>query len=206
MVRGRSVLEHGQRDFCNVLVGLLSGDGETLIGSADGTLPGTLKAELNGLQPGGDGTPQSASILLGVDETITIPPAVNAAMGHVFTNDRIGNFVSTMNLTAQGMYGLQLSLDGQTFEVDGLSVSSGQDVRIFSSATGSALSFTGDTRIAAGGSVTISGDTLMTADDIIAIAASSSMNVDIVSFHGGTMFDSSKTGRRQVSVGRCQEV
>jgi hypothetical protein len=181
-------------------VGLLSGDGETLIGSADGTLPGTLKVELNGLQPGGDGTPQSAAVLLGVDGTITVPPAVSAAVGQVFTDDRIGDFVSTVNLAAPGMYGLQLSLDGQTFEVDGLSVSSGQDVRIFSSATGSTLSFTGDTRIAAGGSVTVSGDTLMTTANIIAIAASSSMNVGIVSFHGGTMI---VTPRRRDNA-KCQ--
>eukprot|EP01051_Picozoa_sp_SAG22_P025196 SAG22_NODE_7349_length_749_cov_0.787692_1_plen_112_part_10 len=48
-------------------VGLLSTDGSTRIGTADGTLPGVLAVELNGLQPGGGGVPQSASVLLGQD-------------------------------------------------------------------------------------------------------------------------------------------
>jgi hypothetical protein len=63
-------------------VGLLSKDGSTLIGTADGTLPGSMLVELNGQQPGGGGVPASAAVLLGADGTITIPPTVSAAVGH----------------------------------------------------------------------------------------------------------------------------
>ena len=45
----------------------------------------------------------------------------------MFTDDRIAEFVSTVNAGAPGMYGLQLSTDGQAFEIDSMAESSGQD-------------------------------------------------------------------------------
>ena len=137
-------------------VGLLSTDGETLIGTVEGTLPGSLSVELNGKQPGGGG-PQSGAVLLAEDGVITIPPQVSAAVGQVFTDDRIADFVSTVNAGTPGMYGLQLRTDRHANEVDGLSVSGGQDVRIFSSATESSLAFKHELRVEPGGALAVTG-------------------------------------------------
>eukprot|EP01050_Picozoa_sp_SAG11_P004734 SAG11_NODE_309_length_10941_cov_5.580520_8_plen_154_part_00 len=78
-------------------VGLLGTDGETVIGIAEGILPGALNVELNGQQPGGGGVPQSGSVLLGEGGAITIPPAVSAAVGQVFTDDQISDFLAAVS-------------------------------------------------------------------------------------------------------------
>eukprot|EP01050_Picozoa_sp_SAG11_P004733 SAG11_NODE_309_length_10941_cov_5.580520_7_plen_679_part_00 len=176
-------------------VGLLSTDGETLIGTADGTLPGAMHIELNGLQPGGDGV-QTGNVLLGDDGTITIPPEVSAAVGQVFTDDHIAEFVSTVNAGGAGMYGLQLSADGQSFEVSGLSISSGQDVRIFASTASSTLSFAGELPLVVddGGSLTISGTfALVTVDVMISTAAGQTMFANGVVVSEGNSLPLSET-------------
>eukprot|EP01051_Picozoa_sp_SAG22_P013465 SAG22_NODE_1511_length_4257_cov_10.774651_2_plen_792_part_00 len=147
-------------------VGLLGTDSETVIGTADGTLPGSLNVELNGLQPGGGGE-QSGSVLLGDDGTITIPPEVSAAVGQVFTDDHIAEFVATVNAGMAGMYGLQITHD---MSIDGLRISTGQDIRMFSSVA-SVLTFTGAPllSVAAGASLTISGAVLLSNQDVLAI-------------------------------------
>eukprot|EP01052_Picozoa_sp_SAG31_P007759 SAG31_NODE_374_length_16577_cov_9.902173_12_plen_1507_part_00 len=136
-------------------VGLLSTNGETLIGTAAGTLPGALSVQLNGQQPGGGG-PQSGAVLLAADGTITIPPEVSAAVGQVFTDDRIAEFVSTVNAGAPGMYGLQLR-PAQAFSIGALQVSGGQDVRVFTSGNRAAATFTGPVSVASAGSLTLRG-------------------------------------------------
>eukprot|EP01045_Picozoa_sp_COSAG04_P011127 COSAG04_NODE_708_length_10915_cov_5.000555_6_plen_949_part_00 len=192
---------HGSVTFGRV--GLLGTSGETLIGTADGTLPGSLSVQLNGQQPGGGG-PQIGAVLLGVDGTITIPPAVSAAVGQVFTGGHLAEFVSSVNAGTPGMYGLQLesggsdpwSAAGPDFEIDSLSLSSGQDVRIFSDAH-STLTFVGATSIARMSSLTISGEIWMQSGNIIAIAASSVSNAGVVSFRGSRtmLFEEGKVWR-----------
>ena len=131
-------------------VGLLSTNGKTLIGTADGTLPGSLGVELNGQQPGGGG-PQNGAVLLGPDGTITIPPEVSAAVGQVFTDDRIVEFLETVSEGAAGMFGLQLSGTAQAFLIGALQVSGGQDVRVFTSGTRLTATFTGPIVVAPAG-------------------------------------------------------
>ena len=159
-------------------VGLLSTDGLTMIGTVDGVLPGAVQVELNGLEPGGDGLPHRAAVLLGPDGMITIPPSVSAAVGSVFTDDRIVEFVAAVNAGSVGMYGLQLSRDDQQFTVDGLHVSSGQDARIFAATTSSTLSFTGEPtlKVDEGGSLTITGTfALFTADIMVSVTVERTM-------------------------------
>ena len=129
-------------------VGLLSPDGTTVIGTADGTLPGSLSVELNGQQPGGGGA-QSGVVLLALDGTITVPPEVSSAVGQVFTDDRISEFASTVSGGGAGMYGLQVSRAG-AIEIAELTVSTGQDVRVFSSNGGSGVTFSAVTVMATG--------------------------------------------------------
>ena len=113
--------------------------------------------------------PQSGSVLLGLDGAITIPPAVSAAVGQVFTDDRIADFLVTVSQGAPGMFGLQLSRNQQVFRISSLRVSSGQDVRVFSSAMGSTLAFTGGTSIAEAGSLTISGTVSLSDSAIVTV-------------------------------------
>eukprot|EP01051_Picozoa_sp_SAG22_P003434 SAG22_NODE_166_length_16765_cov_30.782791_16_plen_1401_part_00 len=138
-------------------VGLLSTDGETLIGTVDGTLPGALSVELNGLQPGGNGVPQSGSVLLGDDGAIYIPPELSAAVGQVFTDERIDDFLTTVSRGAPGMYGMQLSGTAHAFTIGDVHVSGGQDVRIFSSGTSLSVTFIDQVAVAPGGSMFVRG-------------------------------------------------
>ena len=80
--------------------------GHVLIGTADGTLPGAMHVELNGLQPGGGGVPQRAEVDVSTGGEITIPPAVSLAVGQVFTDDRIAESVATVNGGGAGLCGL----------------------------------------------------------------------------------------------------
>ena len=79
---------------------------------------------------------------LGQDGTVTIPDVLNSAVGQVFTESDIPGFVARVQLGAPGLYGLQLATAAQAFTVPTLSVTAGQDVRIFSTAS-SSLEFSG---------------------------------------------------------------
>jgi hypothetical protein len=140
-------------------VGLLGTDGETLIGTAAGTLPGALHVELNGQQPGGDGVSvQRGDVSLSAEGEITLPPELSMAVGQVFTDDDLEGFAAAVSQGAPGMYGLQLRRGGQAFEIQGrLAVSAGQDVRVFSAAEGATLAFAGEVAVGAQGSLSISG-------------------------------------------------
>eukprot|EP01051_Picozoa_sp_SAG22_P000797 SAG22_NODE_25_length_30107_cov_28.456412_18_plen_1854_part_00 len=117
--------------------------------------------------------------------------------GQVFTDDRIAEFVSTVNAGASGMYGLQLSTDGQIFEVDGLSVSSGQDVRIFSSARGSTLEFTGEPRLTcvSDGSLSLSGTVALHINSLAAV-----LSIPAVALQGDALSVVATSGERCSSV------
>ena len=109
-------------------------------GSVDGVLPGDLAVSLNGQQPGGGGAIED-TVSLSQDGTVTVPPRLNAAMGRVFTDDSIAEFVAMVNEGSGGLYGLQLTRADQDFVLSGMSVSLGQDVRLFSTAPGTSVTF-----------------------------------------------------------------
>eukprot|EP01044_Picomonas_judraskeda_P005432 COSAG03_NODE_512_length_7283_cov_42.335607_3_plen_417_part_00 len=109
-------------------------------GSVSGALPGDLAVSLNGQQPGGGGAIED-TVSLSQDGTVTVPPLLNAAMGRVFTDENIAEFVAMVNEGNGGLYGLQLTRADQDFAITAISVSLGQDVRLFSTAPGSSVTF-----------------------------------------------------------------
>eukprot|EP01046_Picozoa_sp_COSAG06_P003523 COSAG06_NODE_138_length_22354_cov_4.715704_5_plen_1055_part_00 len=135
-------------------VGLLD-SGLAVFGDIDGTLPGVLAVDLDANQPGGNGE-QSGTVSLGTDGTLIVPSELNAAMGQVFTDVNIEEFEARVNSGGSGMIGLQLSRDNQVFEMGALNIVGGQDVRVFSTTSGSTLRHIGAVRIT-GGVLTIGG-------------------------------------------------
>ena len=129
-------------------VGLLLGgtDADIRFGTVTGALPGDLSVHLNGRQPGGGG-PVSGVASLSADGAVNIPDNLNAAVGQVYTEADIAAFVSKVQEAAPGLYGLQLSTAGQAFVLSELSVATGQDVRVFSTAAGSSIEFGGDVHV-----------------------------------------------------------
>lgn len=117
-------------------------------------------------------------------------------MGQVFTDDRISEFVSAVNSGGVGMFGLQLSTDMQTFEIESLSVSSGQDVRIFSTATDSMLTFAEDAPLTVvdGGSLTISGTIALPSRDLMVtlVADGVSLGRQVTVTDGAALMDLTK--------------
>ena len=79
----------------------------------------------------------------------------------------IDDFVAAVNSGATGLIGLQISTDGQALELGAMSIVSGQDVWVFSTASDSTLAFAGTTfpnvQVASGGMLTISGPVHITA-------------------------------------------
>ena len=67
------------------------------------------------------------------------------------------DFASTVNEGNRGLYGIQLTRDGQTFDIGALAVSTGQDVRIFSSGGGLGVNFKEAFVVLASGSLTVQG-------------------------------------------------
>ena len=84
---------------------------------------------------------------LSADGAVNIPDNLNAAVGQVYTEADIAAFVSKVQEAAPGLYGLQLSSAGQAFVLSELSVATGQDVRVFSTAAGSSIEFGGDVHV-----------------------------------------------------------
>ena len=107
-------------------------------GVIDGVLPGHLSVSLDENQPGGTGA-QSGIVSLAIDGTVNIPDNLNSAMGQVFTDANIDDFVAAVNSGATGLIGLQISTDGQALELGAMNVVSGQDVRVFSTASDTTL-------------------------------------------------------------------
>ncbi len=135
-------------------IGLLNSDLD-VFGDVEGTLPGDLAAHLDANQPGGTGE-QNGTVTLTVDGTLTVPSELNAAMGQVFTDVNIDSFLARVNSGEPGMIGLQLSRDNQVFVLGLLHVVNGQDVRIFSTTSGSTLRHVGAVRVR-GGALSIGG-------------------------------------------------
>ena len=109
-------------------VGLLGTDGVTRFGSVEGTLPGDLTVELNGLQPGGEGGELTDVVSLSEDGVVTVPPLLNSAMGQVFTDAEIGEFLATIAAGTPGLFGLQLTTNDQAFTLTAMNVAANQDV------------------------------------------------------------------------------
>eukprot|EP01046_Picozoa_sp_COSAG06_P024203 COSAG06_NODE_1959_length_7980_cov_19.961426_6_plen_825_part_00 len=151
-------------------------------GVIDGVLPGDLSVSLDENQPGGTGA-QSGIVSLAVDGTVNIPNNLNSAMGQVFTDANIDDFVAAVNSGATGLIGLQISTDGQALELGAMSVVSGQDVRVFSTASDTTLTSHFLT-VATGGMLTINGTVQLT-DFFLVSASWLSVNAGTVAFDGG---------------------
>ena len=130
-------------------------------GVIDGVLPGDLSVSLDENQPGGTGA-QSGIVSLAVDGTVNIPDNLNSAMGQVFSDANIDDLVAAVNSGATGLIGLQISTDGQALELGAMNVVSGQDVRVFSTASDTTLASTVGAGVATGGMLTISGTVQLT--------------------------------------------
>eukprot|EP01043_Picozoa_sp_COSAG02_P059555 COSAG02_NODE_7614_length_2933_cov_18.892025_3_plen_529_part_01 len=151
-------------------------------GVIDGVLPGDLSVSLDENQPGGTGA-QSGIVSLAVDGTVNIPDNLNSAMGQVFTDANIDDFVAAVNSGATGLIGLQISTDGQALELGAMDVVSGQDVRVFSTASDTTLTSC-FLSVATDGMLTISGTVQLT-DFFLVSAAWLSVNAGTVAFDGG---------------------
>jgi hypothetical protein len=152
-------------------------------GVIDGVLPGDLSVSLDENQPGGTGA-QSGIVSLAVDGTVNIPDNLNSAMGQVFTDANIDDFVAAVNSGATGLIGLQISTDGQALELGAMSVVSGQDVRVFSTASDTTLASIAGADVEEGGMLTISG-TVQFTDFLLISSAWSPANAGTVAFDGG---------------------
>eukprot|EP01043_Picozoa_sp_COSAG02_P040250 COSAG02_NODE_3241_length_7111_cov_9.239019_3_plen_674_part_00 len=152
-------------------------------GVIDGVLPGDLSVSLDENQPGGTGA-QSGIVSLAVDGTVNIPDNLNSAMGQVFTDANIDDFVAAVNSGATGLIGLQISTDGQALELGAMNVVSGQDVRVFSTASDTTVAVSLLMTVATDGMLTISGTVQLTDFALVAVAWSSA-NSGTVAFDGG---------------------
>ena len=102
----------------------------------------------------------------------------------MFGDAEIDEFVAAVNSGATGMIGLQISTDGQALELGAMNVISGQDVRLFSTASGTTLALAAGASVATGGMLTISGSVQLTDLSLVG-AAWSSANAGTVVFDGG---------------------
>eukprot|EP01043_Picozoa_sp_COSAG02_P066872 COSAG02_NODE_10548_length_1916_cov_3.674188_1_plen_234_part_10 len=103
---------YNEGSFYLYRVALLNTDRQ-VFGVVEGTLPGSLSVELDANHPGGTGIAQSGTVARGLDGSVGIPPELNSAIGQVFTDANIDDFVAAVNSGATGLIGLRSARTGR---------------------------------------------------------------------------------------------